>query len=92
MSPLFFLKEIHQPQVININHTVDEVPVQDHSQKEVEEIPDDKSEVSSIVSTRTEYQDLPSRSSLLGSTLESGATTLTNFGSLGPLRLNQTGK
>lgn len=41
----------------------DEEPV-----KDIDDIPDNQSEVSSIMSSRTEYRELPTRSTIINST------------------------
>ena len=40
--------------------------------KDIDDIPDNQSEVSSIMSSRTEYHELPTRSTILNSTGMSG--------------------
>lgn len=40
--------------------------------KDIDDIPDNQSEVSSIMSSRTEYHELPTRSTILSSTGMSG--------------------
>jgi hypothetical protein len=49
---------------------LNETPVQD-GEDFTDNIPDDRSEMSSLVSSRTEYQELPSRSTLINSTMAS---------------------
>ncbi|XP_031549638.1 uncharacterized protein LOC116287140 [Actinia tenebrosa] len=50
---------------------LNEPPVRD-GEPLADNIPDDVSEVSSLVSSRTEYKELPSRSTLINSTMSSG--------------------
>ena len=77
---------------MNGSHS-DETPVRDRKQEEhaTEDIPDDKSEVSSVVSTQTEYQELPSRSTLADTTLQSGVGDLSNLNSFGLHVMTSTG-
>lgn len=60
--------KVHIPPLSNI-HTVngEEEPV-----KDIDDIPDNQSEVSSVMSSRTEYHELPTRSTILNSTGMSG--------------------
>ena len=41
--------------------------------KDIDDIPDNQSEVSSIMSSRTEYHELPTRSTIINSTGTSGS-------------------
>ena len=45
---------------------------EDEPVKDIDDIPDNQSEVSSIMSSRTEYHELPTRSTILNSTGTSG--------------------
>lgn len=57
----------------------DEEPV-----KDIDDIPDNQSEVSSIMSSRTEYHELPTRSTIINSTdtsADNGVFPLTDLSS-----------
>lgn len=71
------LRKVHVPPISNI-HSINghvEEPIRD-----VDDIPDNQSEVSSIVSSRTEYHELPTRSTIINSTGVSGSETFPHTG------------
>jgi len=60
--------KVHVPPLSNIHTTNGE----DEPVKDIDDIPDNQSEVSSIMSSRTEYHELPTRSTIINSMGTSG--------------------